>query len=134
MLVDTDLLRLRRLTVLVADSSALVALALEHKLHDLGCRVLGPAHSVAEALALVRTTRPDLALLDVGLDGAAAVWLARALGQRQVRFALLTACRREDLLHPVLRKAPYLAKPYTSRQVEELMVALVADRHPLPAS
>ncbi len=39
--------------ILVAEDEVLVAMMIEDMLSDLGCVVLGPAGSVAEALALV---------------------------------------------------------------------------------
>ena len=53
--------------VLVVEDQALIAMDLEVTLREFGCAVLGPAASVAEALALAGRERPDAALLDLGL-------------------------------------------------------------------
>jgi PleD family two-component response regulator len=64
---------LHGLKVLVAEDEALIALDLEFALHEFGCIVLPATPSVAEALAILKTEQPDVALLDANLaDGSAA--------------------------------------------------------------
>jgi hypothetical protein len=52
--------------VLVAAHGAVPAPGLPEILRDLGCEVLGPAGSAAEALALLAHQRPNVALLEAG--------------------------------------------------------------------
>jgi CheY-like chemotaxis protein len=118
--------RLAGATVLVAEDDAVIALDLEATLRGLGCRVLGPAASAGEALALLAAGRPDAALLDVelldGWSGPAAEALARA----GVPFALVTGHDPASLDgHPALRDAPLLLKPYTAAALERVLLRLL---------
>lgn len=67
--------------ILVAEDEALIALELAESLEQDGYEVVGPAATVAEALALCEATGPpELALVDIDLrDGSSGVVLARAL-------------------------------------------------------
>lgn len=51
--------------VVIADDDALTRLDLRHTLEDLGHRIIGEAEDGRQALALARTLRPDLMILDV---------------------------------------------------------------------
>src|SRR5687768_16146241 len=55
--------------VLVVEDEALVAMDLTDVLQQQGFKVIGPAPSVARALALLDETRIDAALLDLNLNG-----------------------------------------------------------------
>jgi CheY-like chemotaxis protein len=115
-------------SVLLAESEAIIALALTTTLQELGYRVLGPARSVREALALVHRQRPDLALLDAKLADGSAAPLAKALRDMDVPFALATAHDQASLAEPVLRAAPCLDLPYLREELEDVLLRLVAAR------
>src|SRR3954451_4862424 len=53
--------------VLVVEDEFVIALDLQLALYRLGCEVLGPVASVAEALVLLRHERPDAAVLDINV-------------------------------------------------------------------
>ncbi len=68
--------------ILVVEDETLIAFALEWALKATGHRILGPADSVEDAIALCRNERPDLALIDLNLrDGGDGVEVARYLNQ-----------------------------------------------------
>ena len=75
--------------VLVAEDQAVIAMDLAMTLREFGCAVLGPAASVAEALALAGRERPDAALLDLGLSDGPAVPVA---GRRWPRPGCRSRC------------------------------------------
>jgi DNA-binding LytR/AlgR family response regulator len=80
------------LRVLVVEDDELTAMQLTMLLSQLGYYVVGPAASMAEALALAGREAPDVALLDVHLGGNPAhdgVALARQLLQQQGPLPLL---------------------------------------------
>ena len=102
--------------VLVVEDEWLIAAEIGRALEGAGAVVLGPAHSVEQALALLRDgAAPDAALLDVNLRGEAVtpVALALALAGRGVPFALATAYAADGLDGP-LRAAPRVGKPFTA--------------------
>jgi DNA-binding NarL/FixJ family response regulator len=114
--------------VLLAQSEAIIALGLASTLQELGCRVLGPARSAREALALVHRQRPDLALLDAKLADGSAAPLAKALRAGRVPFALVTAHDPASFAESVLRAAPCLGLPYLPEELESMLLRLVAAR------
>lgn len=111
--------------VLVAEDEALIAMDLEMSLVDLGCAVLGPAATVADALALLLRERPDAALLDLGLPDGFAAPVAEALARAGVPFALLTGRSADELGHPALRDAPRLDKPYGQEDLARVVTRLL---------
>jgi CheY-like chemotaxis protein len=56
-----------RMLILVVEDEALLALDFAAELEDAGRRVLGPAHGVRDAILLLASRQPDLALVDLNL-------------------------------------------------------------------
>lgn len=108
----------RSLTVLIVEDEIMIAIDLEMTLQRQGWRVLGPATSVKEALRLLETERPDVALLDVNLRGEMVTPVAAALRSLQVPFVLSSAYdpARVDRV-AVLAGAPQVAKPASERRL-----------------
>jgi two-component system, response regulator PdtaR len=77
--------------VLVVEDEVLIAMDLEQLLHRHGWRVLGPAATVAEALRLLASDRPDVALLDVDLRGEPVTPVAEEPRARGVPFVPASA-------------------------------------------
>jgi two-component system, response regulator PdtaR len=61
----------RSLCVIVIEDEPLVALSIKDTVEELGHSVCGLARSESEAVDIVRAKRPDLALMDAHLPGAA---------------------------------------------------------------
>lgn len=77
--------------MLVVEDDFLIAEDLRGSFEDLGATVVGPAASVAEALALIeRTEHLDAATLDVSLGKEKAFPVGDALQDRGVRWAFVT--------------------------------------------
>ena len=83
--------------ILVVDDEPLIALLMEDWLTELGCEVVGPAHSVRQGLELVPQGKLDGAFLDVGLPGEDVYTLASELDNHGVPFAFLTGKDRLDV-------------------------------------
>jgi CheY-like chemotaxis protein len=58
-----------QLSVLIVEDEAILAAHLASNVKLLGYRVTGPVSTGEEALALAQAERPDIALLDIRLDG-----------------------------------------------------------------
>lgn len=110
--------------VLIAEDDPLLALDLEDLLHGFGCAVLGPVASVAMALDVLSSQRPDLALLDLELQDGRSVPVARALGTLGVPTALITGCEGSTD-EPSLRSLPRLVKPHSTGELHALLLRLV---------
>ena len=111
--------------VLVVEDEWLIAAEIGRALEGVGAVVLGPAHSVEQALALLRDeAAPDAALLDVNLRGEPVTPVALALAGRGVPFALVTAYAAGDILEPLLRAAPRVGKPFTAAGLVRVVARL----------
>ena len=66
---DSEDERPERLRVLIAEDQAITALNMEAFLNHAGIDVVGIAASAADAVHLARTKKPDLIVMDVGLQG-----------------------------------------------------------------
>ena len=94
---------------LVVEDGLLIAILIEDALGDLNIPVLGPAGTVAQALALIDGHSIEGALLDVNLGGQPIYPVAQALSARGIPFAFVTGygehgVGREFADRPVLRK------------------------------
>jgi CheY-like chemotaxis protein len=94
--------------VLLAEDEFLIALAAADALRTLGADVVGPAFSLAEAIALVEHERLDGAVLDVNLAGEDSRAVADRLAAQGVSFVLASGYDRVDNPYAV----PVVAKPY----------------------
>lgn len=103
--------RLEARRILVVEDEALVAMLVEDALLDAGALVIGPAATVAEALALLEHETPDAAVLDLNLAGETSTPVADALAARRIPFVVATGYGA-DGLPPGHLKVPVLAKPY----------------------
>ena len=112
---------------LVAENEPVQALDLEYCLRGLGCSVLGPAGSAAEAMDLLRRRRPDLALVDTTLPDGGALQVAKALAAEAVPFAVLATGSEDGRIaeHPLLRDALQLLKPYRATDLRQSVRGLL---------
>lgn len=116
--------------MLAVEDQAVIALALEGMLLDLGCSVLPVATSVAMAMATLLTQRPDIALLDLELADGLAALIAQTLAGSEVPSAVMTGYARSEIVDQALRVAPYLGKPYRLEDLHAMLTLLsVACRH-----
>lgn len=111
--------------ILVVEDEVLIAFALEDLLLQLECVVIGPAHSLADALELLDRQPLDAALLDVNLDGVRSYRLAERLAERGVPFVFVTGCA-EDSVDWTGGPAKILHKPYTDDAIRAVLLAQLA--------
>jgi len=97
--------------VLIVEDSFLIAESLAQTVAAMGFDVVGRVNTADGGLRKIEEAAPDCVLLDVQLRDGDSATVADALSERDVRFVVITGYRR-DTLAPVLRKAPYLAKPF----------------------
>lgn len=111
--------------ILVVEDEAMVAMLVEDQLLEAGASVLGPAPSLAAALALLdRAEGCDAAVLDVNLRGESVVPLADALVRRGVPFLFMTGYGDTDGLGPYARM-PVLAKPFDPLELVVVLARLL---------
>lgn len=89
----------------------LVAMLVEDILTDLGCQVIGPAATVADALRLAAEERPDAAVLDVNLGSETVYPVAETLKAARVPYVFVTGYGPSGLDTPY-RSHPIIQKPF----------------------
>ncbi len=114
--------------ILVAEDETIIRLDLRDLLERAGFEVVGEARDGEQAVALARSEKPDLAILDVKmpkLDGIEAA--RRILDERQIPIVMLTAYGQEELVSRAVEAGVfgYLVKPFRE---EDLLPAIAAAR------
>ncbi|WP_271594772.1 response regulator [Bradyrhizobium sp. CCBAU 65884] len=101
--------------ILVVEDEYLIALELDTELRAAGYHVIGPASDIDGALDLLKTERPDAAVLDVNLAGEWITPVAETLRAMAVPFILASGYAAADLkAHPALRDAVNVGKSWRS--------------------
>lgn len=110
--------------LLIVENDALNAQLVVFQLEDEGCEIIGPAATVADALALYRKARPDVVMLDYRLNGETVDAVADLLEAEGTPYLLVTGAlppqHAERFPH-----ARTLIKPFRSQQlIDQLNAAL----------
>lgn len=100
--------------VMVVEDELLVASTLEAALEDGGYRVLGPVATVPAAIGLLRTSPPDMALIDYRLATTTTETLLPSLKSRHIPVCVLTGCGASQL-PPAYTGLTVLEKPVRTR-------------------
>jgi len=106
--------------ILIVEDEALIALALADGLEDAGHAVVGPAATMAEALALCEgaAAPPELAVLDVNLaEGSNGVDVARALFVRWGVLCIFASGQMMEARRARDVALGYIRKPYETETV-----------------
>lgn len=115
-------------SILVVDDDRLVLATLVHGLTQAGYEVLD-ADNGDDAILLAREHRPDLALLDIRMDGKSGLDVAEYLRDYcQIPFMFLSAFADEATLAQVkaLGAVAYLVKPLDIREIVPAVEAAFA--------
>jgi len=113
--------------ILIAEDELLIALDLVEAFEQEGARVLGPAASVARAMALIDIDPSiDCGVLDLNLGGELVYPLADALAERDVPF-MFTTGYGEDAIPPRFDHVLRLEKPATGEAAVEMAKRILAE-------
>ena len=114
--------------VVIAEDEAIIRLDLKETLEEEGYEVVGETGRGDEAVELVRTLAPDVAILDVKMPGVDGLTAAREItAERLAAVLILTAFSQRDLIEQARDAGAlaYLVKPFQrSELVPALEVAL----------
>jgi response regulator NasT len=117
--------------VILADDDPLIRLDLKATLEDLGHRVVGEAEDGHQAVALTRSLRPDLVILDVMMPQMNGLDAAQVLHREQLAAViLLTGYAEEDMIARAddAGVLAYLRKPFRREDLPPAIV-LALGRH-----
>ena len=125
----------RQATVLVIEDNLLNMELVTGMLEPLGCVVI-PAESAEEGLALARSTRPDVILLDIrlpGMSGNEAIARIRAMPElRRIPVIAVTAQAMQGDEEDALQRGfdAYISKPINSQRLRDLVRSYFDRRSP----
>ncbi|RAK51723.1 response regulator [Phenylobacterium soli] len=113
------------LKVLVVEDEMMVSMLIEDMLDELGCKVVGPASRLDEAMELAKDAELDCAVLDVNLGGQPIFPLADLLRERGAPFAFATGYGDAGL-RDVDKGSPVLQKPFRENDLARVLGELRA--------
>jgi DNA-binding response OmpR family regulator len=106
--------------ILIVEDRYLIAAEIADEVSRLGGDVLGPARNLAAAAEVVSDQRPDLAVLDVNLDGEMVYPLAEKLARGGTPIVFLTGYD-DEILPLAWRDWQILVKPVSQRRLREAL-------------
>jgi DNA-binding response OmpR family regulator len=110
--------------VLVLEDEPLIAIMIRDWLAELGCETLGPAQTVQAALALIESSLPDAAILDISLGNQDCYPVADRLQDRVVPFVFATGSSGDNIVSRH-QAAPRLSKPFSFEAVSGVIGKLL---------
>jgi DNA-binding NtrC family response regulator len=110
---------------LLVEDQALIGMALEAYLEEVGMQIAGPFSSRESALAWAWNETPDVALLDFKLKDGFCTEIARTLLQRGVPVVIYSGYPRGADTPPELRDVAWIEKPVDRATLRDLLVSLV---------
>jgi CheY-like chemotaxis protein len=112
-------------TALVVEDEGAIALLIEDMLADLGCEIVASAAEIGKACVLARTVSVDFAILDLNLNGASAIPVARILRERHIPFVFSTGYGAGGVSED-FAFYPLLAKPFVRTDLQDKVSAALA--------
>jgi signal transduction histidine kinase len=120
------------LSLLVVEDEAIVAMSIKQRLVQLGYQVTGIAASGVEAMMLAEQVRPDLVLMDIGLQGGMDGIEAALEMRRRFRLPVvfLTAYAESSTLQRAIEAEPfgYILKPFDDRDLK-IIIEMAVYKH-----
>jgi PAS domain S-box-containing protein len=108
-------------SVMLVEDEAIVALAVNDSLTDLGFSVIGPFTRVSDACRALQDQQVDAAILDVNLDGEMVYSLAEMLKDRKIPFVFATGYGAESI-DSRFEHIPVLPKPIEKNMLRRVFV------------
>src|SRR5256884_7795084 len=106
--------------ILVVEDELMIRMLLEDMLGQLGYTIAAEAARIDEALAAIRTTEFDVAILDVNLNGQTIAPVAEALVARGTPFVFATGYGERGLPE-AYRNRPTLKKPFQLEGLKQML-------------
>ncbi|MBV9994052.1 MAG: hypothetical protein JO127_02450 [Caulobacteraceae bacterium] len=125
---ETARLRLHGARIFIAEDEVLIAMQLCDDLSEVGAQIVGPAHALAEALALTGEAEISAAILDCRLGRGSIEPVAGRLAQRGVPFLFYTGQTVSDPLLASWPGVPIIGKPAASVTLIDAVAGLLARR------
>lgn len=123
----TEAGRLSGARILVVEDEFVIAMQLQSLFEEEGAQVLGPYHSLAEALEHAGSDDISAASLDLNLGHDNAAPVASLLAEREVPF-IFYSVKTDDPVFQAWRHVPLVQKPAPTMELVEAIAGLVRRR------
>lgn len=114
--------------ILVVEDEILIAMEIACILEECGAEVIGPVHTLDDALREASTQDVAAAVLDMYLGHSGVGPVAAHLQRRAIRFLFYSGQPASDPLRVAWRSTPFLSKPARAVELTQAVTALVAQR------
>lgn len=112
---------MEKLKILVVEDEIIIADNICYTLEELGYEVLEPAINYSEAIEMIESEKPDLAMLDINLSGKkTGIEIAQRIEDEfNFPFIFLTSNTDKATIHEAKKVMPsaYLVKPFTKDEL-----------------
>jgi DNA-binding response OmpR family regulator len=116
---------LRGARILIVDDEFLIAAQLESDLRAAGAEVIGPSHTLKDALGLAQREHPTAAILDIRLGRDDVGPVAQELSKRRVPFIFYTGQAHTDPIRSRWPGSKVLSKPATAAALIAAVAAVL---------
>ena len=121
--------RVEPANLLIADDEPLVRLDLRHVLTEIGHTVVGEAENGEQALALARSLRPDVVILDIVMPYLGGVEVARTLvSERLAPVVVVSGYPQPEMIRKANEAGvlAFLSKPFRREHLEPAIPIAIA--------
>jgi CheY-like chemotaxis protein len=115
-----------RKRVLIVEDEPLIAMTLQDIMEEIGLEIVGIASTVSDALQIIKSERPDAAILDVSLKDGTAYAAAEVLLAAGIPFAFCTG-HQASAIELRFQIVPTLTKPFDEAAVQSMVRRLLAE-------
>lgn len=106
--------------VVIAEDEAIIRMDLREMLQERGCEVVGEARCGADALEIVRSTRPDCVFMDIQMQGTDGLDASRVIcAEKLAPVVMLTAFSQDHFVQEAAEAGvmAYLSKPFSESDI-----------------
>lgn len=112
-------------TILIVEDDPFIAMDLQDTFEDAGFQVLGPVASVDKGLSIIRTKKPDVAMLDYNLGRETSIPLAQELDEADVPYAFLSGQIDRVVTSELREEKKVITKPFNPKALIRYVHKLV---------
>lgn len=119
------------LNVLLVEDQSLIAMDVEEMLRELSCADVMTAARVSQAMEMIKTTAPDLAILDLNLGHETSEAVADDLTRRAIPFMFATGYSDGAGVPKRFSGVPVVSKPMSRDSLSHALSLTLAVRQPV---
>ncbi|MHC2619750.1 CheY-like chemotaxis protein [Bradyrhizobium huanghuaihaiense] len=116
------------LDIFLVEDEALIRMMIAEMVEELGHRVVAEAGSIEDARPIAESSRFDLAILDVSINGQLILPIVDVLERRKLPFLFATGYVSPALPEP-FRCCPVLRKPFLIEQLGKAIETIFVRRY-----